>query len=92
MIDTKLTAHLAELSKLAFTEEELTVMTKEMNDIVSLMDTVSDFDATNVFHVTEAVEMKALREDKAKPSMDRQGILANAKEKEDTFFKVPKVV
>ena len=45
MFDVKQTAHLAELSKLSFTEEELNRITREMDEIVALMDTVADFSA-----------------------------------------------
>lgn len=92
MFNAKLTAHLAELSKLEFTEDELNAITKEMDDIIALMDTVSDFDAANVFHATQSVEIDHFRADNEAPSMERQKILENAKKKEDTFFTVPKVV
>ncbi len=92
MFDTALTAHLAELSKLEFTGEELEKITKEMDDIVALMDTVSDFEATGDFRAVEPCGMDGLRQDAAVDSMDRQDILSNAKENGDTYFKVPKVV
>lgn len=92
MFDTKLTAHLAELSKLEFTDEELSVITKEMDDIVALMDTVSTFDANDAFHAVDPVEIGNLRKDESRPSMEREDILANAKDNGDTYFKVPKVV
>ena len=41
MFDLELTAHLAELSKLAFTEDELKAMAEQMSDIVALMDKVA---------------------------------------------------
>lgn len=92
MFDTKLTGHLAELSKLAFTEEELETITHEMDDIVHLMDTVAGFNSNEEFAAVDAVKLEDLRADEVKESMARDDILANAKENADTYFKVPKVV
>lgn len=92
MFDTSLTAHLAELSKLEFTDDELKKITKEMVDIVALMDTVSDFESTEEFKAVDPSGIDLLRQDQAVDSMDRQDILAGAKENGDTYFKVPKVV
>ncbi len=92
MFNTDLTAHLAELSKLKFTEEELEKMTEEMDSIVNLMDTVSEFETGEDFPVTDKTDLSSIREDKDEPSMDRDLILKNAKDNGDTYFKVPKVV
>ncbi len=92
MFDYKLTKHLAELSKLNFTESELKDMTAQMSEIVALMDTISDFDSLSKLNEQGAVAFKDLRKDEVKPSLDREDILSNAKERSETFFKVPKVV
>lgn len=92
MFDTKLTAHLAELSKLEFTPEELDQITGEMDAIVALMDTVADADVDQEFAAVDATALAELRADEPRASMDRADILANAKEGTDTCFKVPKVV
>lgn len=91
-MDLKLTAHLAELSKLEFTPEELEKITGEMTDIIALMDTVAEAEIENSFAAVEPKGLEALREDKAVASMPREEILTNAKERDDTYFKVPKVV
>ncbi len=92
MFDTKLAAHLATLSKLEFTKEELERITEEMDSIVALMDTVSDFTETNGQERAVLVSLSELRDDAPIPSMERETALANAKNKSETFFKVPKVV
>lgn len=92
MFDETLAAHLAELSKLEFTKEELARMTSEMDDIVRLMDAVRDFDANDRLSTATPTALEALRPDEVVPSMERGDALANAKEKTETFFRVPKVV
>ncbi|MEE1026080.1 MAG: Asp-tRNA(Asn)/Glu-tRNA(Gln) amidotransferase subunit GatC [Acutalibacteraceae bacterium] len=92
MFDTKLTAHLAELSKLEFTETELEKIAKEMDDIIALMDTVSDFEDNDTTTVNSAVGIREIRADEAKSSFDREDILKNAKHSSEGCFTVPKVV
>lgn len=92
MFDAKLAAHLAELSKLAFTRDELARMTAEMDDIVRLMDAVRDFDGTDADPTAAPTALAELRADAVTPSMERAEALANAKQKGDTCFQVPKVV
>ena len=92
MFDYELTKHLAELSKLHFTESELQDMTSQMGEIVALMDTISDFDSVSKLDEQNAMAFNDLRKDEVKPSLDRKDILSNAKERSETFFKVPKVV
>ncbi len=92
MFDTTLTNHLSQLSKLRFTQKEVERITGEMVDIVNLMDTISDFEMEENPKSTSPVTLAEIREDVADVSMDRSDILANAKEKGETFFKVPKVV
>ena len=80
MFDAKLTAHLADLSKIAFTEEELEKMTDDMTDIIALMDKVN------------AEEYMNLREDRAEKSFETEKIIKNAKNVKNNSFVVPKVV
>lgn len=91
-MDMNLTKHLAELSKLNFTDDEIEVISKEMTDIVALMDTVTEFNTDENFASAAPVEFSNLRKDEIKDSFPRQEILKNAKGKSDTCFTVPKVV
>lgn len=92
MFDEKTTLHLAELSKLNYSEAELAQITREMDEIVALMDTVADFKAEGDGFVNDAVTFEALRADIPANSLPREDILANAKGASDESFIVPKVV
>lgn len=92
MFDEKTTLHLAELSKLNYSDEELAKITREMDEIVNLMDTVADFKAEGDGFVNDAVNFEALRPDVSSESLPREDILSNAKENNGTSFVVPKVV
>ena len=92
MFDEKLTAHMAELSKLSFTPEELTTMTKDMTDIIALMDTVCDFDPEIKPYALDAVDYEELRKDEYKDSYSTEKILENTENVKNNSFVVPKVV
>lgn len=92
MFDIELTRHLAELSKIAFTDEELERINAEMGDIIGLMDKVKDFDKNEKTYALDAVAYKELRADEPKESEAADRILSNAKRVQSGSFTVPKVV
>lgn len=92
MFDVELTKHLAELSKLTFSEEELEKVTAEMSDIINLMDKVKEIDPAMETFALPAVEYADLRTDKSRESFETAKIIENAKAVKDNAFVVPKVV
>lgn len=92
MFDEKLTAHLAELSKLEFTPDELSNMTKDMTDIIALMDKVCDFDPSRKPYTLDSVDYADLRKDNYTNSYPNKEILKNASNTKNDSFVVPKVV
>ncbi len=92
MFDVEMTKHLAELSKLTFTEEELKKVTAEMTDIIALMDRVKEIDPALETYALPAVRYDELRRDTARESLDTDKIVKNAKAVKDNAFAVPKVV
>lgn len=79
---------IAALAKLSVEPEELESLTRDMNRIIGFADAVnsvvaqaSDFDNSNNLS-------NVLREDKVKPSFDREEILKNAPVQEDGYFLV----
>lgn len=92
MFDIELTKHLAELSKLSFTDSELEKVTAQMSDIINLMDRVKDIDPKLDTFALAAVNYDDLRADSSRPSLETEKILENAKAVKDNAFAVPKVV
>ncbi len=86
--------HLAELSRLSISEEEIEPLMKDLDSIVSYISQLNEldtegveptyqcFDMQNVWREDEIQEMEAKRED----------LLALAAETEDNQVKVPKVL
>ena len=92
MFDLELTKHLAKLSKLNFTDNELKAITAEMAEIISLMDKITDFKSDFEQDRLDAVSFDDLRKDEHTPSLENEKILLNASKKEKGCFTVPKVV
>lgn len=92
MFDANLTKHLAELSKLEFSDSELERVTSEMSEIIELMDRVKDIDPSEKVYTLSGVDFDSLRPDCAAPSLETEKIIANAKAVKDNTFTVPKVV
>lgn len=92
MVDINLTKYLAELSKIEFTDEELEKMTKDMSDIINLMDKVQEIDASKKTYALDPVSYDDLRKDTVKESFETEKVLENAKAVKEDSFVVPKVV
>ena len=92
MIDIDITRKLAELSKIAFSDDELETLTEDMKDIIKLMDKVKEVESENESYRLDALEYDDLREDEVKKSYETEEILKNAEEVRGNSFVVPKVV
>ncbi len=91
--------HIAYLSRLALSEEELELYSKQLEVILEYMDKLNNVDTTNVEPVCSIimlyknVEVKPYyREDIPKVSECEKEILQNAPQKINNYFKVEKVI
>ncbi|MBR5155062.1 MAG: Asp-tRNA(Asn)/Glu-tRNA(Gln) amidotransferase subunit GatC [Clostridia bacterium] len=93
MIKTENLKLLCELSKLHLSEEELSEYSKEMSDIIALMDNIGDSDFEyNPIDMTNAVPFSELRADKIETFDNMEGIVKNGPETVENQFVVPKIV
>jgi len=77
-IDKSTLDHIAELSKLSFTEEETEKMIDQMSDIITLMDTIRDIDIKyDDTKDKNEIPYAELREDKAGDSFPTEKLLRN---------------
>ena len=83
----------ASLSRLRIREEEKEDVLFQLNKILTYVENLQSLDTTNIEPTTYALPMQnVFREDKVKPSLERELALSNAPLKEDGYFKVPKVL
>jgi aspartyl-tRNA(Asn)/glutamyl-tRNA(Gln) amidotransferase subunit C len=84
--------HVAKLARLSLSEEEKTQFTSQLNDILQFAEKLNELDTEHVeptSHVYPVVNV--MREDKIKPSLDREKVLLNAPDQKDGSFRVPAV-
>ncbi len=92
-IDPELIRHIATLARITLSEEEVESFTHQFARIVDYFDKLNQLDTEGVEPLTHAVELSnVLAEDVASPSLSTDQVLANAPDREGSFFKVPKVL
>lgn len=85
--------HLASLSKLSLTDEELEKYTKDLSSIVNYANELASIDIEGVKPTAHILDIKnVLRTDEVDKSFDRENILQNAPTKAAGCITVPKVV
>lgn len=85
--------HVAKLARLKINEEELENYTKELSSILDYMEKLNELDTSNVEPLTYPVEnTNVFRKDVLGASVKTEVALKNAPQKNDKYFKVPKVI
>ena len=65
--------HVAHLSRLTFTEEEIEKFTTHLDEIIGLAEQLNELDTANVEPTSHVLDMKnVMREDVAKPGLPRR--------------------
>ena len=92
MIDIKEVERIAELARLALTDEEKSLYAKQLAKIIEYFDELKAVDTTGIEPMAHALSMtNVLREDVVVPSLGCEVLLSNAPEREGSLFKVPKI-
>lgn len=81
------------LARLRLTPEEETELTGQLERILDYMDKLNELDTANVAVFSHAIDnANPWREDKVTNQPNIDGLLANAPERDESFFKVPKIL
>lgn len=92
-VDQATVRRVAHLSRIAVREDELDHLGEELNAILAFVEQLADLDISGVEPLTSVVPMELpLREDVVTDGHYAEKVLANAPDREDGFFTVPKVV
>ncbi|MBA1336671.1 MAG: Aspartyl/glutamyl-tRNA(Asn/Gln) amidotransferase subunit C [Firmicutes bacterium] len=93
MITRKDVEYVAELARLEFSEEDKENFTKTLNDILKYAEKLNEVDTEEVPPTAHILSVKnVFREDRVRPSMDRDKILQNAPDSDKGCFRVPRVI
>ncbi len=85
--------HVADLARLDLDEELIDRFAGQIGEILEYVDTLNKIDTKGITPTSHAIFLSnAFRDDEERPHLDNDVALANAPEKEDGGFIVPKVV
>lgn len=85
--------HVAQLAKLEFTDDELQMFAGQMDDIIKMVQQLSEVDTTGVPVTSTVAEAKnVMREDKVIKGTDRETLMHNVPQKDRGFVKVPAII
>lgn len=85
--------HVARLARLALSPDEIATFTGQMDAILAYVDTLKELDTDGIIPTSHAVPVEnAFREDAVRPSIGVDNALANAPDRVEGFFRVPKVI
>jgi aspartyl-tRNA(Asn)/glutamyl-tRNA(Gln) amidotransferase subunit C len=83
----------ARLGRLELTEDEKERMTAQLDAILGYMEKLNALDTSQVEPTTTVIPMvSVMRDDVVRPSLDREEALANAPDRADAFFRVPRII
>ena len=92
-VDIETVRRVAHLARMAVSEDEIEGLGRELNAILAFVGQLADIDVTGVEPMTSVTPMvMKMRKDEVNDGGIADAVLANAPEREDHFFVVPKVV
>jgi aspartyl-tRNA(Asn)/glutamyl-tRNA(Gln) amidotransferase subunit C len=92
-IDQETLQRIAHLARLEFDDADAEKMMKDMTAMVNFVEKLKEVDTTGVEPLTTmSQEINSLRPDEVKPHISREQALSSAPQKDETYFRVPKVL
>lgn len=93
MISKQNVEHVALLARLKLNEEEKELYTQQLNKILDAAKALQEVNTDNVPPTAHVLPIQnVFREDRVGKHIDTEKALSNAPEREENFFKVPKIV
>jgi aspartyl-tRNA(Asn)/glutamyl-tRNA(Gln) amidotransferase subunit C len=85
--------YVADLSRIELAPQELEKLSQQLQTILGFIDQLSQADISGIEPTSHILQLNnVLREDSPKASLPIEKTLANAPQKKDSFFVVPKVI
>jgi aspartyl-tRNA(Asn)/glutamyl-tRNA(Gln) amidotransferase subunit C len=85
--------HVADLARLAFTDEEIAVFTKDLGDIIAFAEQLNELDTDGIEETTHVLNIaNVMRPDEVRESISREEALLNAPDKRDGQVRVPNIL
>jgi aspartyl-tRNA(Asn)/glutamyl-tRNA(Gln) amidotransferase subunit C len=92
-IDLDLVRHIGKLGRIELSEAQVEMFSRQLGSILGYVDKLQELDTTAVEPMVHPTELRnVLAEDAAAASLTTEQALANAPDRDEHFFKVPKVI
>jgi len=92
-IDEAQVRHIAHLARLKPSEDEVKLFSEQLSAIVEYVEKLNELDTSSVEPTAHALPIhNVFRDDVIVPSIGTENVLANAPQREGSFFAVPKVL
>ena len=94
LIDKKITEKIAKLAKIKLSEEDIDEYSKDLSKILTWIDKLKEVDVSETEPVTSVnnTKLQERKDELLLQLMDKKNLLSNAPEKNEDYFKVPKVI
>ena len=85
--------YVAGLAKLHLNEDEVEILSRDMNSILSYMERLNELDTSDVEPLEHVITLGThYRKDEARDALDHEEALKNAPDTDSDYFRVPKVI
>lgn len=92
-IDRSMVEHIAELAKLALTEDEVALFAEQLSEVLDYAERLQELDTEAIPPTASVLPLRnVLRPDVAQPSLPREQALANAADTADGQFRVDAIL
>ena len=93
MVDKKIVEHVANLARIAITEEEKDSLAGQLSKIINYIDKLKNLNTDDIEPIRELhLSREGSRKDEPKKSSARQDILNNVPLRQKDYIKIPKVI
>jgi aspartyl-tRNA(Asn)/glutamyl-tRNA(Gln) amidotransferase subunit C len=85
--------HVAHLARLGLSDEEVTLLARQLNHILDQYAILADLDTDGIAPSAQVIELEnILRDDTVRPSLPIEAVLANASERSGDHIVVPAIL
>jgi aspartyl-tRNA(Asn)/glutamyl-tRNA(Gln) amidotransferase subunit C len=85
--------YVAELARIALTDDEVERFGKQLGDLLEHVNALAELDTASVPATAQVVESRNVsRDDRVQPCLDREVVLAQAPQRQGGFFRVPRII
>ena len=92
-LDREQVQHIAELAKLALSEDEMDLFAEQLSEILAFFETINRLDTSHIPPTAQAIPLRNVtRPDEVQPSLSPDEALANAPRRQAGFFRTRRIL